>query len=58
MNPMSFTELAAKEIPTFCGIKYTDAGTSYNLSSLQRVGPGLEFPVRVPPWILDWERNP
>ncbi len=43
MNPMSFTELAAKEIPTFCGIKYTDAGTSYNLSSLQRVGPGLEF---------------
>ena len=43
MNPMSFTDLAVKEIPTFCGIKYTDAGTSYNLSSLQRVGPGLEF---------------
>ena len=43
MNPMSFTELAGKEIPTFCGIKYTDAGTSYNLSSLQKAGPGLEF---------------
>ena len=43
MNPMRFTELAGKEIPTFCGIKYTDAGTSYNLSSLQKAGPGLEF---------------
>ena len=43
MNPMRFTELAGEEIPTFCGIKYTDAGTSYNLSSLQKAGPGLEF---------------
>ena len=43
MNPMRFTELAVEEIPTFCGMKYTDAGTSYNLSALQKAGPGLEF---------------
>ncbi|MBM50171.1 MAG: N-acetylneuraminate lyase [Roseibacillus sp.] len=43
MNPMTFTEIAVKEIPTFCGIKYTDAATSYNLPSLQKAGPGLEF---------------
>ena len=43
MNPMRFTELAVEAIPTFCGIKYTDAGTSYNLSALQKAGPGLEF---------------
>ena len=43
MNPMRFTELAVEEIPTFCGIKYTDAGTSYNLAALQKAGPGLEF---------------
>ena len=43
MNPMRFTELARERLPTFCGIKYTDAGSSYNLPSLQKAGPGLEF---------------
>ena len=43
MNPMRFTQLARERLPTFCGIKYTDAGSSYNLPSLQKAGPGLEF---------------
>ncbi len=43
MNPMRFTELALDRLPTFCGIKYSDAGTAYNLPLLRKAGPGLEF---------------
>lgn len=43
MNPMRFTEIAREELPTFCGIKYSDGGTVHNLPLLQKAGPGLEF---------------
>ncbi|MDE0593904.1 MAG: dihydrodipicolinate synthase family protein [Roseibacillus sp.] len=43
MNPMRFTELAMNELPTFCGIKYSDGGTVHNLPLLQKIAPELEF---------------
>lgn len=43
MNPMRFTELAMKRIPTFCGIKYSDGGTIHNLPLLRKIAPELEF---------------
>lgn len=43
INPMRYTDLAMDRLPTFCGIKYSDPGTAYNLPLLQRIGPGLEF---------------
>ena len=30
-------------LPTFCGIKYSDGGSLYNLPLLEKVGRGLEF---------------
>jgi N-acetylneuraminate lyase len=43
IDPMRFTDLALDRLSTFCGIKYSDGGTMYNLPLLQKAGPGLEF---------------
>ena len=43
IDPMRFTDIAMDRLPTFVGIKYSDAATLYNLPLLQKVAPGLEF---------------
>ena len=43
IDPMKFTDLSMDRLPTFCGIKYSDAGTLHNLPLLQKIGPKLEF---------------
>jgi len=43
LDPMKLTECAMGRLPTFCGIKYSDGGTLYNLPLLEKAGPGLEF---------------
>ena len=43
IDPMRFTNIALDRLPTFVGIKYSDAATLYNLPLLKRVAPGLEF---------------
>ena len=43
IDPVRFTSLARDRLATFCGIKYSDAGTLYKLPMLQGVGPGLEY---------------
>lgn len=43
IDPMKFTDIAMDRLPTFCGIKYSDAGTLYNLPLLEKIGPNLEF---------------
>ena len=43
LDPMKLTDRAMDRLPTFCGIKYSDGATLYNLPLLEKVGPGLEF---------------
>lgn len=43
LDPMKLTDVAMDRLPTFCGIKYSDGGSLYNLPLLEKVGPGLEF---------------
>jgi N-acetylneuraminate lyase len=43
LDPMKFTDVAMDRLPTFCGIKYSDGGSLYNLPLLEKVAPGLEF---------------
>jgi len=43
LDPMKLTDLAMDRLSTFCGIKYSDGGSLYNLPLLEKVGPGLEF---------------
>lgn len=43
LDPVKFTDLAMDRLPTFCGIKYSDGATLYQLPRLQKAGPGLEF---------------
>jgi N-acetylneuraminate lyase len=43
LDPMRLTDRAMDRLPTFCGIKYSDGGTLYNLPLLEKAGPGLEF---------------
>ncbi|YCM44420.1 dihydrodipicolinate synthase family protein [Verrucomicrobiaceae bacterium 227] len=43
LDPMKLTQRAVERLPTFCGIKYSDGGTLYNLPLLEKVAPELEF---------------
>ena len=43
LDPMKLTDRAMDRLPTFCGIKYSDGASLYNLPLLEKVGPGLEF---------------
>lgn len=43
LDPMKLTDRAMGRLPTFCGIKYSDGATLYNLPLLEKGGPGLEF---------------
>ena len=43
LDPMKLTDRAMDRLPTFCGIKYSDGATLYNLPLLEKGGPGLEF---------------
>lgn len=43
LDPIKLTGRSMDRLPTFCGIKYSDGGSLYHLSLLQKVGPGLEF---------------
>lgn len=43
LDPVKFTDLAMDRLPTFCGIKYSDGATLYQLPRLKQAGPGLEF---------------
>ena len=43
LDPMKLTDRAMDRLPTFCGIKYSDGATLYNLPLLEKEGPGLEF---------------
>lgn len=43
LDPMKLTDVAMDRLPTFCGIKYSDGGSLYNLPLLEKVAPGLEF---------------
>lgn len=43
LDPMKLTDRAMDRLPTFCGIKYSDGGSFFNLPMLEKVGPGLEF---------------
>ncbi|NNC87052.1 MAG: N-acetylneuraminate lyase [Akkermansiaceae bacterium] len=43
IDPLRFTDLAMDRLPSFCGIKYSDAGTLHKLPLLQKIGPGVEI---------------
>jgi len=43
LDPMKLTDRAMDRLPTFCGIKYSDGGSLYNLPLMEKAGPGLEF---------------
>lgn len=43
IDPVKLTQLAQDRFPSFCGIKYSDGGTLYNLPVLERIAPDLEF---------------
>lgn len=43
LDPMKLTDCSMDRLPTFCGIKYSDGASLYNLPLLESVAPGLEF---------------
>ncbi|MGD1978147.1 MAG: dihydrodipicolinate synthase family protein [Akkermansiaceae bacterium] len=43
LDPVRLTDLALDRLSTFCGIKYSDGASLYQLPRLQEVGPQLEF---------------
>ncbi len=43
IDPMKLTACASEKLSTFCGIKYSDGGTLYNLPLLEKVAPEMEF---------------
>ena len=43
LDPLKLTDRAMDRLPTFCGIKYSDGGSLYNLPLLAKIAPDLEF---------------
>ncbi|MGC6458135.1 MAG: dihydrodipicolinate synthase family protein [Akkermansiaceae bacterium] len=43
LNPVRLIDKAVDRLSTFCGIKYSDGSTLFQLPRLQEVGPELEF---------------
>lgn len=43
LDPVSLVDQALDRLSTFCGIKYSDGASLYQLPRLQEVGPQLEF---------------